>query len=670
MSERLAKKVLLIGWDAADWKVINPLMDAGLMPTLNGLVNEGVIANLATLDPPLSPMLWTSIATGKTADQHGILGFVQPDTENGGIKPVLGSSRKVKALWNILSHEGFKTSVVGWWPSHPAEPINGAMVSNFFQQATAPYGEPWPVAKGSVHPPALESRLAKFRVHPGEITAAHVGPFVPLLHEIDQEKDRRPATVANIIAHAATIQAVATLIMEDYPWDFMAVYFDAIDHFGHGFMRFHPPKREGIPDELYRLYSDVVSAGYMFHDMMLDRLLELAGPDTTVILLSDHGFHSDHLRPVGIPQEPAGPAAEHRSHGILCMRGPGILKDERIYGASLLDVAPTVLHVLGLPVGRDMKGKVLVQAFEQPAQPEYIESWEKVEGDFRMHAEDERTDPWAEKQALDQLVALGYIEETDEDKQRQYEQSSRESRYYLARVYASTGRVKEVLPIVEELVAEDPDATRYAVLLISTYLNLSRYQDARKCVDELRGRFETLPPRFDQLEGSLLLYEGRLEEAMQCLQRAEAADPRMPTLHVRIGQTYLQMKQFEEAERAFRKALTIDVDSPDAHLGLATALVGQQQWLEAAEASLRAVGLRFFFPRAHYQLGIALMRLGEFERSAEALEVCVAQAPGTTQAHLLLSEIYRNYLDRPKRAQEHLFLADGSNEPADSQKPN
>lgn len=667
MTEPRTKKVLLIGWDAADWKVINPIMDAGFMPTLNRLVNEGVIANLATLDPPLSPMLWTSIATGKTADQHGILGFVQPDAETGGIKPVLGSSRKVRALWNILSHEGLKTSVVGWWPSHPAEPINGAMVSNFFQQAVTPYGEPWPVTKGAVHPPSLETRLAKFRVHPAEITATMLQQFVPFLHEVDQEKDKRLATIANILAHAATVQAAATLLMDDYPWDFMAVYFDAIDHFGHGFMRFHPPRREGIPEVLYHLYSDVVTAGYMFHDMMLDRLIDLAGPDTTVILLSDHGFHSDHLRPAGIPQEPAGPAVEHRSHGILCMRGPGIRRDEHIYGASLLDIAPTVLHLFGLPVGRDMKGKVLVQAFEQPVEPRHIESWEDVEGDFGMHDASVRSDPWAEKQAMDQLVALGYIEAPDEDSRKQHERVSRESRYYLARVFASTWRLDEALPIMEELVAEDPDATRYAVLLISLYLRLDRYEDARRCVDGLRSRLEELPPQFDQLEGALLLHEGKLEEAMEYLQRAQQADPRQPMLHVRIGRTYLRMKKPDEAERAFRKALTIDVDSPDAHLGLAIAFAQQKEWMDAAEASLRAVGLRFFYPRAHYQLGVALMELGEFDRAAEALEVCVAQAPGTKRAHLLLSELYRNYLDRPKQAQAHLFKADYSNAAADSE---
>ena len=65
-------KVLLIGWDAADWKIIEPLMAQGQMPTLKKFLSDGVHGNLATLQPVLSPMLWTSIATGKRAWQHGI----------------------------------------------------------------------------------------------------------------------------------------------------------------------------------------------------------------------------------------------------------------------------------------------------------------------------------------------------------------------------------------------------------------------------------------------------------------------------------------------------------------------------------------------------------------------------------------------------------------------
>lgn len=103
MGNPLAKKVLLIGWDAADWKLINPLLDQGLMPTLDDFVNHGVLGNLATLRPILSPMLWNSIATGKQPDKHGILGFMEPDPQTGAVRPTTSTSRRVKAIWNMLT---------------------------------------------------------------------------------------------------------------------------------------------------------------------------------------------------------------------------------------------------------------------------------------------------------------------------------------------------------------------------------------------------------------------------------------------------------------------------------------------------------------------------------------------------------------------------------------
>ena len=109
-----------------------------------------------------------------------------------------------------------------------------------------------------------------------------------------------------------------------------------------------------------------MAGGYILHDMILGGILEEAGPETTVLLVSDHGFHIDHLRPKSVPVEPAGPAVQHRHYGIFAMTGPGIRRDERIYGASLLDVVPTVLTLFGLPPGADMDGKVLMDAFETP----------------------------------------------------------------------------------------------------------------------------------------------------------------------------------------------------------------------------------------------------------------------------------------------------------------
>src|SRR5665213_4313606 len=94
-------KVLLVGWDAADWKVIRPLMAAGRMPNITRLVNTGCTAPIATLQPSFSPMLWTSIATGKRPFNHGVHGFMEPRQDGRGVQRVTNLSRNCKALWNI-----------------------------------------------------------------------------------------------------------------------------------------------------------------------------------------------------------------------------------------------------------------------------------------------------------------------------------------------------------------------------------------------------------------------------------------------------------------------------------------------------------------------------------------------------------------------------------------
>src|SRR5437667_12026168 len=111
MSERLAKKVLLLGWDAADWKIIQPLLEAGLMPNLERLVSTGVMGKLLSLQPMLSPVLWNSIATGKRADEHGVYGFIESDPVSRG-RPVRSISRRCKAIWKTLHLSGLATHVL------------------------------------------------------------------------------------------------------------------------------------------------------------------------------------------------------------------------------------------------------------------------------------------------------------------------------------------------------------------------------------------------------------------------------------------------------------------------------------------------------------------------------------------------------------------------------
>jgi len=219
-------RVLLIGWDAADWKIIHRLVDEGKMPATEKLLNAGVCGNLATLQPVLSPMLWTSIATGKRPFKHGIHGFTEPDPQSGVIRPITNLSRKTKALWNILSQEGKKSVVVGWWPSHPAEPIDGVMVSNHYQRAGGKSVEQWDMQPGTVHPPRLEEVLKELRFHPSELEAGHLLPFVPRAAEIDQRRDRRLGSLGKVIADCTTIHSAATALIQNEEWDFMGVYYD------------------------------------------------------------------------------------------------------------------------------------------------------------------------------------------------------------------------------------------------------------------------------------------------------------------------------------------------------------------------------------------------------------------------------------------------------------
>src|SRR3989338_2830998 len=294
-SKSMAKKnkVLFVGWDAADWKLIDKLMDNGLMPAMKRVVENGVRGQLATLDPPLSPMLWTSMATGVRPFDHGVLGFVEHDG-SGGIRPVSSHSRKVKAIWNMLTMEGYKSNIVGWWPSNPVESINGCMVSNLFQQEkkgkeTMDMND-WDMAPGTIYPERLIEHLKELQVHPHEITGNLIMPFVPQAVALDKKEDKRLTVIQKFLAHASTIHAACTEFMETEEWDFTAVYHDAIDHFCHAFMKFHPPKMEGLEDEPFELFKDVVIGAYIFHDMMLERLLGMIDENTTLVMASDHGF--------------------------------------------------------------------------------------------------------------------------------------------------------------------------------------------------------------------------------------------------------------------------------------------------------------------------------------------------------------------------------------------
>ena len=638
-------RILLVGWDAADWKVIHPLLDRGELPTLARIIEGGVSGNLSSLQPMLSPMLWTSIATGRRAYEHGIHGFTEIEGETGRVQPVTSTLRPVKALWNILAQTGRCANVVGWFATHPAEtlPHGGASVSDAFFALKQP-------PEGSVYPAALREELADLRVSPEEIDANVVGLFVPDWRQVDETKDRRLATLRERLAECFSVHAAATHLLARGPADFTAVYYRAIDWICHDFMPFHPPAMAGTSVGDAALYGGVVSGIYRLLDLLLARLLALAGEDTTVVLVSDHGFHSDHLRPVRTPAVSAGIANWHRPTGILALRGPALLRDELIHGAGLLDLAPTVLSIFGLPAGIDMPGRVLREAFRQPPDVPRIPSWEAVPGDAGRPPTGVRLDA-AEADALrKQFEAIGYLAPAGDDPDQAAAECRRENRWNLARAYLDAGRPHDALELLEMVYAERPERSDFGLQLANCQLTLGLEEEALTTLGETLAGNEA-GPLAKLLLGNLACRRRDYVDSIRLLREAAALAPNLPGLQGQIGLTLSHLGAWEEAEGAFRRVLDADSDEARAHLGIAHTMLRRRRYPEAVDSALTALGLRYDLPLAHFTLGSALARLGETERAIQAFETCLTYAPGYSPAHRFLAHLYRPM--NPGRAHFH-----------------
>src|SRR5271169_5248427 len=107
--------LFVVGWDGADWKLLDPLMQRGLLPNLSALLARGRTWNLETVNPMISPLIWTTLATGRSPVDHGIADFQELDPKTRVRVPISGWSRKVPAIWNVASAKGLKVGVVGWW---------------------------------------------------------------------------------------------------------------------------------------------------------------------------------------------------------------------------------------------------------------------------------------------------------------------------------------------------------------------------------------------------------------------------------------------------------------------------------------------------------------------------------------------------------------------------
>lgn len=583
------RKMILVGWDGADWHIARPLIDSGQLPQLAEIVKNGASGPIQSLPPYLSPMLWNSISTGKHPAEHGIVGFTEFNPQTEQIQPMSSRSRKVKALWNMLSQSGYKTDVFGWFASHPAERINGVCVAETF----AKFGKDKPehaAPAGSVYPPEQGAALAGLRVAPTSVDVNLLQFFIPRIREINLRRDPRPDKLLIRLSELYTLHnAAVARLQADPETHFLAIYYHFIDWVCHDFMAYAAPQRPEINDRDFELYSGVVEQAYVLQDLLLRDLLNQAGSGTSCLVVSDHGFLSGDDRPVRTPGVTAGIAAWHRPQGLFAIAGPGMAAGVRLDGAQLFDVAPTVLHAFGLPVGRDMRGAVLKEVFVDGAKElRQIESWESYGPPLEAsHSSEMGAKESAE--LLRQFEDLGYIDLKGDPFETAQSLTRRENAWNLGQALLNDGRPAEALPYLEEAFFYNPEQVYIAMPLAKCQAALGLFEEARVTAQVLED-YDVDNAEICLLLGQLNQAWGDYAAAMQQLERAEAFGAPHVKVALARGLALLHLERFEEAENVFRD-LHAQIPTQHSLLGLCRALTRGGKEAEAqplVEAFLEA----------------------------------------------------------------------------------
>jgi len=601
------RRLILVGLDAADLRLIEKGIAAGALPHFGKMVAEGVSGPLHTHQPMLSPILWTTMATGLTPDRHGVLDFVETD-ERGRTVPVTSRSRRAPAFWEILGDRGVSCGIVGWLATYPATPVNGFLVSDRFtihpyeDAADAQGADPGPDA-GRTWPSDLDATLRPLAVDPSSLSGADLAAAFGVPERLPDAGARERRELSVIEAVARTYTKVALRLEEERKPACLAVYYEAIDRLMHLFGSAMPPALAGTPEVKARLYGGAVERFYAAMDARLGEFLGAAGTDGTVIVVSDHGFKIGDERPRHEALRSDVFAAEwHKDPGVILAWGNGVRRGARIAHADIDDVAPTVLAFFGAPAAATMRGGALADLFEPgflPPAPPRVASYEKRESAGRGgsagasgarspgKAVTGRAADGEDAEILDNLRALGYVgggadvearsasnlatfylEEKQYDRaialyERALAKDSRDltALYNLGYAYKGMGANARAAESFERLLSARPDYMEARLVLSDVYVSLGRARDALALL-QAKAADGSEDPGWHNHRGTVLASLGRTDEAAAAFERAIALRPDEASPYLNLARVRLAGGDRAGAEAALRRARAAAPDDP------------------------------------------------------------------------------------------------------------
>ncbi|MGD9403365.1 MAG: tetratricopeptide repeat protein, partial [bacterium] len=618
--------------------------------------------DLLSMEPPVSPMIWTTMATGVEPETHGIIDFLMTDPRTGENVPITSGMRKVPAVWNIATRYGLSSGFIGWLGTYPAEPVLGFLVSDRIVFHTfdprwrkgdeggghgsedgsagpagtgrAPTGSAGDIA-GLTYPEELVGEIRShiltqediryetlrnyIQIEPGEIPrgAATFDPLDPVVN------------LAHIIASNTTYENVAAYTYEKYRPDILAVYLDMVDAVCHVFIKHMRPHTDDVSAEDAHKYGTAIAATYSHTDSLIGDWLERIDDETTLIVVSDHGFKHGDLRPSGPSAIGGGQAVKwHRMVGAISIYGKYVKPGTTIHGATVRDVCPTILRLLGLPVADDMSGRVLEEAFE--------EEWLKASSGIgavatygRRSASGAVVRRQGEEDAImKRLQALGYVSGGETGEATDYTK--------LAGSYFAKGEFDKAIDIWEAVLEEQPGNAEIMTAIANARLQSGDLDGA----EETARSAMRADPSFYAAHNILTLCYingGRLDDAENMAGYVTSRDPGNAEAHFNLGVIYDQKGLNSRALSAFKRSVELRGDYDESRINLANAYLKAGRMAEAKEQLETALDLNPRSADAHYLLGNAYRVEGNTRAALESYREALRAVPAFSPARISMA---------------------------------
>lgn len=579
-SDLPTSRLIVLGIDGLDPDVVQTLIDEGKTPNFERLANDGVFGVMDSAPPLLSPIIWTTIATGRTPSEHGIGHFTTVDPVSGEEQPVTGSLRRVKAVWNLFSEAAKKVAVVGWWATWPAEEVEGVIVSDHagYHFLMGDQADGSATGDRVVHPPDMGGEIDRLLKGPESLAPERLAEFVNVSADDVQQAFSFNDDLSHFkwaLATAESYRDIGLHLWREEQPELLMVYIEGVDSSSHLFGHlFRQQPLEGELAEQQQRFGGTVEAMYLMADDLVGRYLDVMDEHTTLMVVSDHGFQLGELLDDPTKTRDMRRVSEkfHRRGASLFLYGHGVEAGTQWRDATTYDVTPTLLALAGLPRGEDMRGRVLREVLDPQVPVKTIASYETgADGDTS-----EGREANVDAAVLERLRSLGYL---------------------------GTGT---------ETVKNDRN-------LANILLREGEYRDAARAFKQL----------IDDGLGDAAVHTGfatalfqlnRNEQALEAFDQALELDPVFVPAYFNRALVKEKLGSTDEAIADYRTALRYDADHAGSRQALERLGVAAVGRVAESESEVRAAALLNQAKEA--------ARRGDYEAADEALRQAAALVPG------------------------------------------